>query len=167
MEPRKNLKGLIDAFGRLDIGVELVLVGPRGWKQDPVRLLDALPEHKRRRVRVLGFVPRTDLRPLYAGASAFCFPSLLEGFGLPVVEAMAQGTPVVTSRATSTAEVSGNAGLLVEPLDPAEIAAALQQVLTDQALAERLRRAGPARAAEYTWERTARLVKEAYRELAP
>jgi glycosyltransferase involved in cell wall biosynthesis len=166
MEPRKNLKGLIDAFGRLDNGVELVLVGPRGWKEDPLRLVDALPEHKRRRVRVLGFVPRTDLRPLYAGASVFCFPSLFEGFGFPVVEAMAQGTPVVTSRGTSTAEVSGNAGLLVEPLDSAEIAAALQRLLTDQALAERLRRAGPARAAEYTWERTARLVKEAYRELA-
>ena len=74
---------------------------------------------------------------------------------------------MVTSRGTSTAEVSGNAGLLVEPLDPAEIAAALQRLLTDQALAKRLRRAGPARAAEYTWERTARLVKEAYRELAP
>jgi glycosyltransferase involved in cell wall biosynthesis len=166
IEPRKNLKGLIDAFGRLDNGVELVLVGPRGWKEDPLRLVDALPEHKRRRVRVLGYVPRTDLRPLYAGASVFCFPSLLEGFGFPVVEAMAQGTPVVTSRGTSTAEVSGNAGLLVEPLDSAEIAAALQRLLTDQALAERLRRAGPARAAEYTWERTARLVKEAYRELA-
>jgi glycosyltransferase involved in cell wall biosynthesis len=167
MEPRKNLKGLIDAFGRLDADVELVLVGPRGWKENPARLFGALPGNKRQRVRVLGFVPSADLGPLYAGASVFCFPSLLEGFGLPVVEAMAQGTPVVTSRGTSTAEVSGNAALLVDPRDAAEIAGALRRVLADDALAERLRRAGSARAAEYTWERTARLVKEAYRELAP
>src|SRR5262249_50860351 len=165
MEPRKNLEGLFAAFGRLDTDVELVLVGPRGWKEDPARLLGALPEQKRRRVRALGFVPHTDLGPLYAGASVFCFPSLLEGFGLPVVEAMAQGTPVVTSRGTSTAELSGEAALLVDPLDPAAIAGALERVLVDEKLAERLSRAGPARAAEFTWKRTAQLVKEAYREL--
>jgi glycosyltransferase involved in cell wall biosynthesis len=167
MEPRKNLEGLFDAFGRLDTDVELVLVGPRGWQEDPAGRLDALPERKRRHVRALGFLPHADLGPLYAGASVFCFPSLLEGFGLPVVEAMAQGTPVVTSRGTSTAEVSGDAGLLVDPRDPVEIADALGRVLADDGLAERLSHAGAAQAAEYTWERTARLVKEAYRELAP
>jgi glycosyltransferase involved in cell wall biosynthesis len=165
MEPRKNLKGLVHAFGRLGGDAELVLVGPRGWKEDASRLLDALPEEKRRRVRALGFVPQANLGPLYAGASAFCFPSLLEGFGLPVVEAMAQGTPVVTSRGTSTAEVTGGAGLLVDPRDPAQIAGALERVLTDEALAGRLRSAGLARAAEHTWEQTALLVKGAYVEL--
>jgi glycosyltransferase involved in cell wall biosynthesis len=167
LEPRKNLAGLLEAFGRLEADVDLVLVGPRGWKEDLQRRLAALPEPARRRVRALGFVPRADLGPLYAGASVFCFPSLLEGFGFPVVEAMAQGTPVVTSEGTSTAELAAGAGLLVDPHDPAAIADAIERVLTDDALAARLRLAGPARAAEYSWARTAALVKEAYRELTP
>jgi glycosyltransferase involved in cell wall biosynthesis len=166
MEPRKNLAGLLEAFGRLEADVDLVLVGPRGWKEDLARRLASLPEPARRRVRLLGFVPRADLGPLYAGASAFCFPSLLEGFGFPVLEAMAQGTPVVTSAGTSTAELAGDAALLVDPRDSEAIADALDRVLSDGALAERLRRAGPARAAVYTWARTARLVKDAYREVA-
>jgi glycosyltransferase involved in cell wall biosynthesis len=169
IEPRKNLTGLLDAYGRLDAGldVDLVLVGPRGWKEDVSRHVGALPERARERVRVLGFVPHADLGPLYAGASAFCYPSLLEGFGFPVGEAMAQGTPVVTSQGTATAELAADAGLLVDPRDPAAIAEALERVLTDVDLAERLRRTGPVRATEYTWARTAQLVKEAYREVAP
>jgi glycosyltransferase involved in cell wall biosynthesis len=165
MEPRKNLAGLLEAYGRLDADVDLVLVGPRGWKEDLPRRLAALPAPARRRVRLLGFVPRDDLGPLYAGAAVFCFPSLLEGFGFPVLEAMAQGTPVVTSDGTSTAELAGDAGLLVDPRDSEAIADALERVLGDSDVAERLRRAGPARAAVYTWTRTARLVKDAYRAL--
>jgi alpha-1,3-rhamnosyl/mannosyltransferase len=94
-----------------------------------------------------------------------CFPSLLEGFGFPVVEAMAQGTPVVTSRGTSTEElVSGGAGLLVDPRQPEEIAAALGRVLGDPALGTQLSEAGLRRAADYTWARTAELVERAYEE---
>jgi len=166
LEPRKNLAGLLDAYGRLDADVELVLAGPRGWKEDLERRLAALPERARGRVRLLGFVPRADLWPLYAGAAAFCFPSLLEGFGFPVLEAMAQGTPVVTSEGTSTEELAGDAALLVDPRDPTAIAAALERLLTDEELAARLRDAGPARAAEYTWARSAQLVGEAYRAVA-
>jgi glycosyltransferase involved in cell wall biosynthesis len=166
MEPRKNLPGLLEAYGHLDADVDLVLVGPRGWKEDLSRRLAVLPEPARRRVRLLGFVPRADLGPLYAGAAVFCFPSLLEGFGFPVLEAMAQGTPVVTSVGTSTAELAGDAGLLVDPRDSEAIADALDRVLNDNSLAERLRRAGPARAGAYTWARSARLVKDAYREVA-
>jgi glycosyltransferase involved in cell wall biosynthesis len=166
LEPRKNLAGLLDAFGRLDADADLVLVGPRGWKEDVEQRIAALPERARARVRRLGFVPGADLGALYAGASVFCFPSLLEGFGFPVLEAMAQGTPVVTSEGTSTAELAGDAGLLVDPRDPAAIAAALDRIIGDASLAERLRRAGPSRAAEYTWERSAQLVKDAYREAA-
>jgi glycosyltransferase involved in cell wall biosynthesis len=164
MEPRKNLARLLDAYGRLEADADLVLVGPHGWKEELSRRLHALPERARGRVHVLGFVPSSDLAPLYAGASVFCFPSLLEGFGFPVLEAMAQGTPVVTSEGTSTAELAADAGLLVDPLDPSTIAAALERVLSERALAEHLRRTGLARAAEYTWERTARLVKDAYQE---
>jgi len=165
VEPRKNLAGLVRAFSLLDSDAELVLVGPPGWKEDVARHLDELPTEKRDRVRSLGWVPRGDLEALYAAATVMCFPSLLEGFGFPVVEAMAQGTPVVTSRGTSTEELaSGGAGLLVDPRRPPEIAEALQRVLDDPELAMQLADAGSRRAADYTWARTAELVARAYEE---
>ena len=117
------------------------------------------------RVKRLGWVPRDDLAALYAGAGVFCFPSLLEGFGFPVVEAMAHGTPVVTSRGTSTEELAeGGAGLLVDPTDVDDVASALSSVLENEALAGRLARAGRERAMRYTWETTADLVSSAYDE---
>ncbi len=165
VEPRKNLPGLIRAFAQIDTDAELVLVGPRGWNEDLDRLVGDLPEAVRARVRPLGWIPRDDLEALYAAATVMCFPSFLEGFGFPVVEAMAQGTPVVTSKGTSTEElVSGGAGLLADPRRPDEIAAALGQVLDDAALAAALGKAGLERAAEYTWARTAELVERAYAE---
>ena len=161
IEPRKNLPRLLEAFGRLDQGVDLALAGPKGWNED----LDRLIRDRRDRVHVLGFVSHSELAALYAGAEAFCFPSLLEGFGFPVLEAMAQGTPVITSRGTSTEEIAGDAGLLIDPLDVASIAEALRSVLEDGALAARLAGAGRERAALYTWDRTAALLAEAYREV--
>ncbi len=122
-----------------------------------------MPPGPRGRVRRLGWAPEQDLPGLYAGAAVFCFPSLLEGFGFPVVEAMAQGTPVVTSLGTSTEElVEGGAGLAVDPRSPDAIATALRRVLDDSALARRLAEAGRVRARTYTWERTASLVVGAY-----
>lgn len=163
VEPRKNLAGLIRAFSLLDTDAELALVGPPGWNEDIERHIGELPAVKRDRVRRLGWVPRGDLEALYAAATVMCFPSLLEGFGFPVVEAMAQGTPVVTSRGTSTEElVSGGAGLLVDPRQPEEIADALGRVLDDPALAAQLGEAGLRRASDYTWERTAELTAAAY-----
>ena len=167
VEPRKNLPGLIGAFSQLDTDAELVLIGPRGWNEDLERLVGDLPAGFRDRVRLLGWVPRDDLEALYAAATVMCFPSLLEGFGFPVVEAMAQGTPVVTSQGTSTEElVSDGAGLLVDPRQPEEIAAALARVLDDATLAGRLSEKGLLRAADYTWARTAELVARAYAEVA-
>ena len=163
VEPRKNLRGLIAAFrslGRDDL--DLVLVGPRGWNED----LDALVAPVARRVKPLGFVPAADLGALYAGAVAFCYPSLLEGFGFPVLEAMAQSTPVVTSRGTSTEEIGADAALLVDPRDPEAIAAALADLLDDEALARKLSDAGLERASHYTWERTAELTERAYEEVS-
>jgi glycosyltransferase involved in cell wall biosynthesis len=162
IEPRKNLARLLLAYRSLGGDVDLVLVGPRGWKGD----LDALMDEDRTGIKALGFVPQSDLGPLYAGATVFCFPSLLEGFGFPVLEAMAQGTPVVTSEGTSTEELARDAGVLVDPTDPEDIARGIRSVMEDEGLARRLRDAGPARSATYTWERTAELMAACYEKVA-
>ncbi|MFN2594922.1 MAG: glycosyltransferase family 4 protein [Actinomycetota bacterium] len=163
VEPRKNLHRLIQAFtelGRSDL--DLILVGPQGWNE----ILEPLVARSKGQVRTLGFVPREDLGPLFAGATAFCFPSLLEGFGFPVLEAMAQGTPVVTSRGTSTEEISGGAAVLVDPHDPSGIAAGIASILDDEELAARLIREGNERVAHYTWERSSMQLADVYREVA-
>ncbi len=162
VEPRKNLPSLISAFAEIaeDIEQDLVLVGPAGWHEDIAALV---PSDLEKRVRWTGFVPDSDLWALYAGASVFCYPSVLEGFGFPVLEAMAQGTPVVTSRGTSTEDLVGTAGVLVDPSDPSDIAGGIRTALTDAA---RLRRAGPQRARSFTWEKTAALLADLYREVA-
>jgi glycosyltransferase involved in cell wall biosynthesis len=155
VEPRKNLGRLlaaVQALGRPDL--EVVLVGPAGWDRQV---------EERRGVRRLGFVTRAELAALYAGSAVVCYPSLREGFGLPVLEAMAHGAPVVTSAGTATAEVAGDAAVLVDPLDTEAIAAGLACVLDDPARAEAMRAAGRARAATFTWDRTASGTVGAYR----
>jgi glycosyltransferase involved in cell wall biosynthesis len=166
LEPRKNLSRLLDAFAALvaDRGhddLTLAVVGPKGWGESLGPRVAALDG----RVRLVGFVPRADLAPLYRGAAAVCYPSLWEGYGLPVAEALAAGAPVVTSAGTATEElVAGGAGLAVDPRDADAIAGALRSVLDDDDLAQRLRRAGRARAAETTWATTADLTIAAYKE---
>jgi glycosyltransferase involved in cell wall biosynthesis len=156
IEPRKNLRRLLEAFAALgDVDADLVLVGPTGWSTE-------LPATSARR---LGFVPRADLDALYSAAAVVGYPSLREGFGLPVLDAMAHGAAVVTSATTSTAEVAGDTALLVDPLDVDAIAGALQRLLEDTSLADRLGQAAAARAATFTWERTAALVVAAYRDV--
>ncbi|MEJ7584268.1 MAG: glycosyltransferase family 1 protein [Acidimicrobiales bacterium] len=166
-EPRKNLARLMEAFATPtldDRAIDLVVVGPAGW-QDGTAAAAARLGH---RLRPLGFVPPAELAALYAGAEVFAYPSLWEGFGLPVLEAMAQGVPVVTSEATAMAEVAGDRGaVLVDPLDPEAIATGLTSVLDDPALADRLRTVGHERVAAHTWERTAELTAAAYAELIP
>ena len=158
IEPRKNLRGLLEGWrlaGRDD--EMLVLAGPRGWREDLGPQISAGA-----RVRSIGFVDPSSLRALYSGAAALCWPSLREGFGFPVLEAMAQGCPVITSRGTSTEEVSGDAAALVDPRDPADIARALNEVLDDPGRAEAMAAAGRERAAGYSWDRTADLLCDAY-----
>lgn len=165
VEPRKNLRRLVEAWARVGHGYDLVLVGPTGWNED----LDAVIRSSvrdDRDVRMLGFVDRGELDALYAGAALFCWPSLREGFGFPVLEAMAQGAPVVTSRGTSTEELAGDAAVLVDPADPSSIAEGMGRVLGDEALAQKLRAAGPDRARLYTWDRTGDLLHNAYSELS-
>lgn len=162
VEPRKNLPGVVRALDHVASDVELALAGPRGWNEDLAALVASAPKP----VRTLGFVPGEDLAALYAGARAFCWPTLLEGFGFPVLEAMAQGTPVITSRGTSTEELAGDAALLVDPRDEIAVGRALEEVLTDEGVARRLAAAGRERAARFTWARCGRLVAQAYEDVA-
>ncbi|PFG32522.1 glycosyltransferase family 4 protein [Sanguibacter antarcticus] len=164
LEPRKNLPALLDAFRLLladGSDLDLVLVGPQGWgetSEDVRRAVDALPPD---RLHVLGRLSTDDLQHAYAAARVFCFPSLWEGFGMPVLEAMVHGTPVVTSQGTSMEEISDGAALLVDPHDPAQIAAALVRAAGEQH--DALSAAGRAVASASTWRRSAEAHVEAYR----
>ena len=155
LEPRKNLEALIAAWVALDPAVRggrlLALVGPRGWDDAPI-----LAAAREAGARLLGRVSEDELRALYAGADAFAYPSWYEGFGFPVLEAMAAGAPVLTSDVSSLPEVAGDAALLVAPQDTAAIGAALTRILHEPGLADELRARGRAQAARFTWERTAR-----------
>ncbi|MEO6987432.1 MAG: glycosyltransferase family 1 protein [Aquihabitans sp.] len=167
VEPRKNLAAVVAAMAELDgRGIDLAVVGPDGWNEDLQARLSPLGSTSVR-VQRLGFVPQADLAPLYAGCVAFCYPSLREGFGLPVLDAMAHGAPVVTSAGTATAEVAGDAALLVDPIDHKAVGAALLRLVDEPGLAERLRAAGQERARLFTWDRTAELTAAVYAEVAP
>jgi len=154
VEPRKNLARLAEAVARSGLGLPLVAAGPPGWGEG------AAPGYP---VRFLGFVPNPDLAALYAGATVVGYPSLREGFGLPVLEAFAAGVPVVTSRGTATEEAAGGAAVLVDPLSVDDIARGLVDAVGD---ADALRTAGLARARACSWEATARRTAEVYREVA-
>jgi glycosyltransferase involved in cell wall biosynthesis len=179
LHPRKNLVRLVQAFARLlrtgDLGttgpassLQLVLAGQKGWFYEEiyaqVRKLD-LVDH----VVFTGYVPDADLPSLLSGALAFVFPSLYEGFGLPVLEAMACGVPVVCSDASSLPEVAGQAALLADPLDTEAWAEALGQVVADQDLRRTLAERGLERVRRFSWRQTAqetlRVLEEAGRAL--
>lgn len=165
LEPRKNLAGALRAYrllrARCPDAPPLLLVGGAGWGLDEARLVGV---GEGASVRRLGFVPDEGLRALYAACSVFVYPSLYEGFGLPVAEALSLGAPTVTSRVSSLPEVAGDAALLVDPHDVEDIATALTRVLEDTALAARLRATGPARAAQFTYEACARGTRDVYAE---
>ena len=162
VEPRKNLPVLAQAVASLNMeGLTLVVVGPTGWHEDLSAAVAPLGD----RVVVTGPVDEATKHAWFDAADVFCFPSLLEGFGLPVLEAMGHGTPVVTSAGTATEEVLGDAGLTVDPADVDGLAGAVHRVLGDSDLAERLGTAGRLRAATMTWAATAEATVRVYREV--
>jgi glycosyltransferase involved in cell wall biosynthesis len=167
LEPRKNLLRLVQAFAALDEEVrervQLVIVGAVGW--DAEATLATLDLHHEL-VRALGHVDDADLRALLRGAQLFAYPSLYEGFGLPVLEAMRSGTAVLTSGVSSLPEVAGEDAIYVDPLDVDDIRRGLEQGLVDEALRLRLAEAGRARAETFSWERTARETLEVLEKLA-
>ena len=170
LEPRKNLTALLHAFARLqrrggiDPALRLVLVGARGWLDEPIyETVRALGLDQR--VHFAGFVDDDDLPAVYSGAALFVFASLYEGFGLPLLEAMACGVPVITSNVSAMPEVAGGAALLVDPRDVDDLAAAIARLLRDDALRDRLRGAGIARARQFPWAATARQTLDAYASL--
>lgn len=155
--PRKNLGRLAAAMAAVNaagLPHTLVVAGKRGWLGDQVDA-DIAATGQANRIQTLGYVAPADLPALYAGASAFCLPSLHEGFGMSVLEAMASGIPVVTSNSSALAEVAGDAALTVDPLDSAAIGAALVRILSEPSLAENVRMSGLERASEFTWRATA------------
>jgi len=166
IEPRKNVDRLLDAYQQmlpsLRAEFDLVVAGPAGWgSPETLARLRAAADG----VRYLGYVPEEQMPALVAGASVFVYPSLYEGFGLPVAQAMAAGVPIVTSNVSSLPEVAGDAALLVDPQSPSEIRAAVEKILLSPDLAARLSAAGRLRARQYRWEHCARRSLEFFRRL--
>ena len=165
VQPRKNLDRLLDAFERLDLpGLTLAIAGKSGWMSEPVETRIRKQTGVGSVVR-LGHIADDDLPALYAGADAFVLPSLFEGFGMGIIEAMACGTPVVTSNAGSMAEVAGPAAILVDPESVQSIADGIRQA-REPDCASRLRAAGLAHAASFSWARAAERTLEVINEAA-
>jgi glycosyltransferase involved in cell wall biosynthesis len=159
LEPRKNLVRLVHAFEkaiqRTDLPHQLILLGPRGWKTRSLDLAIANSPY-RSRIRCPGYVSDNDLSCWYVSADLFIYPSIEEGFGLPVLEAMSLGVPVITSNRSSLPELAGNAALTIDPFDLEALSEAIIEMLTDMSLAENLRAVGKQRAKQFSWEKTAR-----------
>ncbi len=167
-EERKNLPGLLQSYAMIrERGVTqtLVIVGPNQWHHHETTQMLAdlgLEEH----VSVTGYVSEEELIALYTGADVFVFPSFYEGFGLPVLEAMACGAPVITSNCSSLPEVAGDAAILIDPADTEALAAQIMNVLNDPALAQSMRERGWLRTSMFSWDQCAKAVSEVYERLS-
>ena len=169
LEPRKNLERLIDSYYLLlkefDNVPKLVLAGGKGWLYDSIfdKVSTLWLEDK---IIFTGYVAEKDVAPLISGAEVFLFPSMYEGFGMPVIEAMACGVPVLTSNVSSLPEVAGDAAVLVDPFSVEDIKNKLKLLLIDEALRKRLNKAGLKRAKRFSWDVVTKDLYEIYKELA-
>jgi glycosyltransferase involved in cell wall biosynthesis len=164
IEPRKNIDTVLDAWSGLALrnDFDLVIAGASGWSSEKTMArLASRPAG----VRYLGYVAENELPGLTAGATAFVYPSLYEGFGFPVAQAMAAGVPVITSNTSCLPEIAGDGALLVDPRSPAEIRSALERLLSSPQLQQQLRTAGMARAQRYRWDICAQKSLEFFRRL--
>lgn len=168
IEPRKNLERLIGAYAKLcrikKQVPKLVLAGKKGWLCDGI-YKKAQSLGMQRQILFIGYVPQEDSPVLMCGAKAFVFPSLYEGFGMPPLEAMACGAPVITSNTTALREVAQDAAITVNPKSEKEICQAMQLILEERAYGKELRRRGLKRAAGYTWAKSAAMLLEVYQKL--
>jgi glycosyltransferase involved in cell wall biosynthesis len=164
IQKRKNIARLVEAFEAVDREWKLVLAGSDGYGAEDIRERIARSP-ARERIAVLGYVSPGELASWYARASVFAFPSLDEGFGMPLIEAMSAGAAVVTSNRSALPEVAGDAALLVDPGDTSSLAAALGRLTSDSALREDLVRRGAARAELFSWDRAVRGTWDVYRKL--
>lgn len=167
VQPRKNYVRLIHALSQLRAqshNLHLVIAGGRGWLEDPIYATVA-NEKMQPYVHLIGFADESDLPALYSAASCFAFPSLYEGFGLPILEAMGCGTPVVTSDKSSLPEVAGDAALIVDPYKVDDLTHAIHRLVNDDSLRQTLIAKGYQRAEAFTWEKSARHLREIYTNL--
>lgn len=167
LEPRKNVAGIIKAYnnltGELQQKYQLVLAGKKGWLDEEIK---QLCQQMGERVIRTGRVESAEKPALYTGASIFAFPSAFEGYGIPILEAMACDVPVITSNLSSMPEAAGGAALIVDPSNTQDITNATEQLLTDTKLAQKLRSLGRKRAAECTWQKSGQQLAELLRKLA-
>jgi len=164
IQRRKNITRLVESFERIDPGWKLFLAGSFGFEAEETLQRIALSSRKHD-IHVLDFVPNRELEALYQRASIFAFPSLAEGFGMPVLDAMARGVPVLTSNVSAMPEVAGDAAVLVDPGDVTSIAEGLQRLTKNSELRDTLIQRGLARAKEFTWEKSVNATWDVYQEL--
>lgn len=165
LEPRKNIDLLIQALEIARTDIPLVLVGWQGWGEKPW-LEKAARLNSKNRVYVTGHMPDQDLRAVYTGAKALVYPSLYEGFGLPILEAMACNCPVICSNTASMPEVAGNAAILIDPARSDELAQAIETIVHDTQIRENLIQKGAYRAAGFSWHETARQTLDVFKMVA-
>jgi glycosyltransferase involved in cell wall biosynthesis len=168
LEPRKNVRGLLAAYRALPEAMRreygLVLTGPVGWLAEDI-MADVQAGDPVGRVIKTAYVPHSDMPALFSGATAYVLPSLYEGFGMTPVEAMACGTPVITSDNTAMPEATGDAGMLVPATDTAALTAAMERVVGDARLRAEMRRKGLEQAKKFTWEHSAARLKAVIDEI--
>ncbi|MFN5933601.1 MAG: glycosyltransferase family 4 protein, partial [Roseiflexaceae bacterium] len=163
---RKNIPRLLDAYAKIahEVDAPLLIGGGKGWLYEPI-LAQAERLQLGDKLKFVGYIPQEDQHLWYGAATAFVFPSLYEGFGMPPLEAMACGTPVIVSNASSLPEVTGDAGLQVDPYDVDGWADAMRRVLTDRTLHADLAARGPRQAAKFSWVETAQRTLEVYQRV--